>query len=85
LAPNLKTGVILSSLPVFPVTLALDAKAAVIFQRYPRLTCEYSEEARRNGLEIYVWIINTVEDFERVRRLGVNGIVTDNPCLFKSR
>lgn len=84
LAPNLKTGVILSSLPVFPVTLALDAKADVIFQRYPRLTGEYSEEARRNGLEIYVWIINTAEDFERARKLGVTGIVTDNPCLFKS-
>jgi glycerophosphoryl diester phosphodiesterase len=84
LAPNLKTGVILSSLPVFPVTLALDAKADVIFQRYPRLTREYSAEAIRKGLEIYVWTINTVEDFERARELGVTGIVTDNPCLFKS-
>lgn len=84
LAPNLKTGVILSSLPVFPVSVARDAKADIIFQRYPRLTREYTEEARRNGLEIYVWIINTMEDFERVRGLGVTGIVTDNPCLFKS-
>ena len=84
LAPNLKTGVILSSLPVFPVMVARDAKVDVIFQRYPRLTREYTEEARRNGLEIYVWIINTMEDFERVRGLGVTGIVTDNPCLFKS-
>jgi glycerophosphoryl diester phosphodiesterase len=85
LAPSLKTGVILSSLPVFPVTLALDAKADAIFQRYPRLERGYVEDAKRNGLAIYVWLINTVEDFERVRELGVNGIVTDNPCLFKSR
>ncbi|HUV02607.1 MAG TPA: glycerophosphodiester phosphodiesterase family protein [Desulfobacteria bacterium] len=76
---------LLSSLPVFPVTLALDAKAAAIFQCYPRFERGYVEDARRNGLEIYVWLINTVEDLERVRGLGVNGIVTDNPCLFKSR
>jgi glycerophosphoryl diester phosphodiesterase len=85
LAPSLKTGVILSSLPVFPVTVALDAQADAIFQRYPRLERGYVEDARRNGLAIYVWLINTMEDFERVRGLGVNGIVTDNPCLFTSR
>jgi glycerophosphoryl diester phosphodiesterase len=85
LAPSLKTGVILSSLPVFPVTVARDAQADAIFQRYPRLERGYVEDARRNGLAIYVWLINTMEDFERVRGLGVNGIVTDNPCLFTSR
>jgi glycerophosphoryl diester phosphodiesterase len=84
LAPNLKTGVILSSLPVFPVTLARDAKADIIFQRYPRLKKEYVEEASRNKIEIYTWTINTVEDLEKSRELGVKGIVTDNPCLFKS-
>ena len=84
LAPNLKTGVIISSLPVFPVTLARDAKADIIFQRYPRLNKEYVEEASRNKIEIYTWTLNTVEDFEKARELGVKGIVTDNPCLFKS-
>ncbi len=84
LAPNLKTGVILSSLPVFPVTVARNAKANIIFQRYPRLNQEYVEEASRNKIEIYTWTINTVEEFEEACELGVSGIVTDNPCLFKS-
>ncbi len=84
LAPILKTGVILSSLPIFPVTLAIEARADVIFQRYPRLTREYVEEASENEIEIYPWLINTVEDFENVRELGVRGVVTDNPCLFQN-
>jgi glycerophosphoryl diester phosphodiesterase len=83
LAPHLKTGVILSSLPVFPVRVARDAEADVIFQRYPRLNKAYVEEASRNEIEIYTWTINTREDFEEARELGVSGIVTDNPCLFK--
>lgn len=83
LAPTIKTGVIISSLPVFPVKLALDAKADIIFQKYPRLNREYIEEASRNEIAIYPWTINTIEDFEKVRELGVPGVVTDNPCLFK--
>ncbi|MHC1610336.1 MAG: glycerophosphodiester phosphodiesterase [Candidatus Methanospirareceae archaeon] len=83
LAPNIKTGVIISSLPLFPVRLATDAHADIIFQRYPRLEREYIEEASRNGIAIYLWTINTIEDFEKARELGVAGVVTDNPCLFK--
>jgi glycerophosphoryl diester phosphodiesterase len=85
LAPNIKTGVIISSLPVFPVTLATDAHADIIFQRYPRLDREYVEEASSKEIEIYLWIINTVEDLEKARELGVTGIITDYPCLFKFR
>jgi len=83
LAPELKTGVILSSLPIFPVQLAIDARAAIIFQKYPRLNRAYIEEASKKGIEIYPWTINTIEDLENVRELGIKGVVTDNPCLFK--
>lgn len=84
LLPELKTGIILASLPVFPVQLAIDARATIIFQKYPRLNRAYIEEATRKGIEIYPWPINTREDLEHVRELGVKGIVTDNPCLFKT-
>jgi glycerophosphoryl diester phosphodiesterase len=84
LAPGIKTGVILSSLPIFPVQVAIDARADSIFQKYPRLNREYVVEALSNGIDIYPWTINTREDYEKVRELGVHGIVTDNPCLFKS-
>lgn len=84
-APELKTGIILSSLPLFPVQLAIDARADSIFQKYPRLNRAYIAEASSNGIEIYPWTINTREDLEKVRELGVQGVVTDNPCLFKYR
>ena len=84
-APGLKTGIILSALPVYPVQVALDARAEIIFQRYPRLTRDYVEAAATRGIEIYAWVINTREDFERAEALGVAGIATDNPCLFSVR
>jgi glycerophosphoryl diester phosphodiesterase len=83
LAPRIKTGVIISSLPVFPVNLALDANANVIFPKYTRLNREFIEEAVEKGIQIYPWTVNTREDLERVLELGVDGIVTDNPCLLR--
>ncbi|MGC9443995.1 MAG: glycerophosphodiester phosphodiesterase [Candidatus Methanospirareceae archaeon] len=83
--PHVKTGIILSSLPVYPVQVALDARAAIIFQRYPRLTRDYVDAATKQGIEIYAWIINTREDFEHALELGVAGIATDKPCLFTAR
>lgn len=83
-APRLKTGIILASLPVFPIAVAHAARADVIFQRYQRLTSEYVAEAARQNIAVYPWLINTQEELERVRRLGVTCIVTDHPCRFSA-
>jgi glycerophosphoryl diester phosphodiesterase len=83
-APRLKTGIILSSLPVFPIAVARAARADVIFQRYPRLTGDYVAEASKENITVYPWLINTMEELETVRSLGVTGIVTDQPCRFSA-
>ena len=84
LAPKIKTGIIISSLPVFPVRIAIDASANVIFPKYPRLNTEFVAEALKKGIEIYPWTINTREDFEHALELGVEGVVTDDPCKLKT-
>ncbi|HDS45704.1 MAG TPA: glycerophosphodiester phosphodiesterase [Methanomicrobia archaeon] len=84
-APQVKTGIILSALPVFPLQVARDAGAEIIFQRYPRLTREYVDAAAMQGIEIYAWVINTREDCKCAEALGVAGIATDNPCHFTRR
>ena len=38
--------------------------------------------ARRLGLEIYVWPVNAAPALGRLRRLGVDGVMTDDPALF---
>jgi glycerophosphoryl diester phosphodiesterase len=83
LEPKIKTGVIISSLPVFPVNLARDANANVIFPKYPRLNGELVEKAHKNGIDVYPWVINRKKDLEKVIELGVDGIVTDDPCLIR--
>jgi len=76
----IRTGIIIASLPVFPVLLAADARADAIFPKYPRLNLRLVEDAKIAGIEVYPWVINTAEDARSVARLGVAGVVNHTPC-----
>jgi Zn-finger protein len=78
---NLKTGIIISSLPVRPVELALWARADAIFPK--RTNPRLFQEAHRCGIEVYPWTINSVDEASWLFRLGSDGVVTDNPCLIR--
>lgn len=75
---DIKTGIIISSLPIKPVDLALWADADSIF---PRITNpNLFKNAHRAGLEVYPWTINDPDQVRWLKRLGADGLVTDNPC-----
>jgi glycerophosphoryl diester phosphodiesterase len=78
---NLKTGIIISSLPLRPVELALWARADAILpnRTNPRLF----QEAHRCGIEVYPWTINSIDEASWLFRIGADGLVTDNPCLIR--
>jgi glycerophosphoryl diester phosphodiesterase len=78
---NLKTGIIISSLPLRPVELALWAKADAIFPK--RTNPRLFQEAHKCGIEVYPWTINSVEEASWLFRIGADGLVTDKPCLIR--
>jgi glycerophosphoryl diester phosphodiesterase len=78
---DLRTGIIISSLPVQPVQLALWARADAIFPR--RCNPRLFKEAHRCGLKVYPWTINESEEAAWLLRLGADGLVTDDPCLIR--
>ncbi len=80
-APEIKTGVIITSVPVNPVRLVQDAKADVIFAKYSRITREFIDACvGYEGIEVYLWTVNTIDDLNNTISYGVDGVVTDNPC-----
>jgi len=81
LNPNVRTGVIVSSQPISPARLALDAKACAIFQKYTYLDRKIVDEAHEQGLDIYAWTVDNVESATRLASIGVDGIVTNRPRL----
>ena len=78
---DLRTGIIISSLPVKPVQLALWAKADAIFPK--RVNPRLFKEAHRQGLKVYPWTVNGKEEASWLLRLGADGLVTDDPCLVR--
>ncbi|VVB65201.1 Glycerophosphoryl diester phosphodiesterase family protein [uncultured archaeon] len=78
---NLKTGIIISSLPVRPVELALWAGADALFPK--RTNPRLFQEAHRCGIDVYPWTINSVDEASWLIRLGADGLVTDDPCLIR--
>lgn len=78
----LKTGIIISSLPINPVQLALLAKSAAIFPE--RVNARLFKEAHQHEIAVYPWIVNNKEEASWLLRLGADGLVTDDPCLIRA-
>lgn len=78
---DLKTGIIISSLPVRPIELAVWAGADAIFPK--RTNPRLFQEAHRRGIKVYPWTINSTDEANWLLRLGADGLVTDDPCLIR--
>jgi len=54
-----------------------------IYSIYFRLLNEgMMREIKRNGMKVIVWTVNDSEDYDRMMRLGVDGMITDFPDRF---
>ena len=78
---NLRTGIIIASLPMKPVELALWARADAIFPE--RINPRLFKEAHQKGLLVYPGNVNTKDLACWLLRLGADGLVTDDPCLIR--
>lgn len=82
---NVRTGVIIASRPVKPVQLALDAESNALFPKHVYVDREMVLEAHENGLPVYPWTVDTVEELKRLIEMQVDGVVTNKPNLLSSR
>ena len=79
LAPELGVGVLLAGVP-----LDLAACAEALGARSVNLSVDFLdaaliEDARRRALRVYVYTVNELDDIDRCRRLGVDGVFSDYP------
>jgi glycerophosphoryl diester phosphodiesterase len=78
---DLKTGIIISSLPIDPVQLAVWAKARAIFPK--RVNARMIKEAHQQCISVFPWTVNNRERARWLLRLGADGLVTDDPCMIR--
>ncbi|MCD9879893.1 glycerophosphodiester phosphodiesterase [Streptomyces guryensis] len=79
LVPGVRTALIGSRYGTDIVDRAVEAGAATVCLNIRRLTLEVVEQARKAGLRIIGWVVNTQDHLRLVRALQLDGATTDYP------
>ncbi|WP_393099970.1 glycerophosphodiester phosphodiesterase [Streptomyces sp. LN325] len=79
LVPGVRTALSASRYGVDVVDRAVEAGAATVCLNVRRLTLEVVEHARKSGLRIIGWVVNTQDQLRLVRALELDGATTDYP------
>lgn len=80
LNPDIRTGFI-----TYQIYSGLYENEAVDFfsMKYNLVSKGVVRQVHKNGKEIHVWTVNSKTEFERLERIGVDNIITDNPAYAK--
>ncbi len=62
---------------------AVDMGAAAILPSHEAVTREAVEEAHRAGLRLVTWTVDDVGEAARLLAMGVDGIITNDPCTLQ--
>lgn len=76
---NIKIALITEDDPLLAIDPALTLKAVAINPSYKTLNKKVVDEIFKAGLKIYTWTVNNKNQIDKMKKLGVNGIITDYP------
>ena len=80
LEPKLKVGVLLSEWDDEYLDIANEVKAYAIVPYYKIISKELYEKIKGSGFKLIVWTVNDADDVLKMLSIGVDGIITDDPC-----
>ena len=76
---NVKIALVTGVDPLLAIEPALNLNAVAINPDYKNLNKENVQKIFNSGLKIYTWTVNNNTDIIKVKKLKVNGIMTDFP------
>ncbi len=79
---SLKIGALTCSIPMNYSEFAQKMNAYSIHCSSDFINYEYVKDAHRRGLKVFVYTINEIDEFYRMKALGVDGIFTNFPDIF---
>ncbi|MGA1872644.1 MAG: glycerophosphodiester phosphodiesterase [Thermoplasmatota archaeon] len=82
LLPSVRKGFIFEDHPDMGIDFASGLGAWSVVPRFDLVDEGFVESARSLDLKVLVWTVNDVRDVRKMERMGVDGIVTDDPGLF---
>ncbi|GHF56473.1 glycerophosphodiester phosphodiesterase [Streptomyces griseosporeus] len=81
LVPGVRTALVAEHYGPEVVERAVAVGAATVCLDIQRLTLEVVERARKAGLRVCAWVVNTQQDLRLVRALELDGATTDYPDI----
>jgi glycerophosphoryl diester phosphodiesterase len=82
LIPAIKIGALHVSIPVENAKFANELSAYSVHPSIEFIDKDYVTDAHQRGLKVFVFTVNTVEDFQRMKDLAVDGVFTNYPDKF---
>jgi len=77
--PNVTIAVLTEEDPVDAIPVAKELNAVAINPYFKNLDLEKANEIRDAGFKIYTWTVNEPADIEAMKRIAVDGIITNFP------
>ncbi len=81
---TIMTAYLIENINPFEENMAkLDFIPTIYSPYYQLVTDTLVQQVKTKGMDLIPWTINKVEDMQRMKELGVDGIITDYPNLIK--
>ncbi len=79
-APDLQLGIVYPSRPSFSLNrLATEIQASFVVPNRSHVTKSWVKNQHRQGRKILPYTVNTRQELTRLHRVGVDGVITDDP------
>ncbi|MBT1064227.1 glycerophosphodiester phosphodiesterase [Bowmanella sp. Y26] len=79
LRPELTIGALTASCPLHYAAFAQELSAASVHTDIAFTNLEFVQDAKARGLKVYVYTVDEVQDMQRLKSWGVDGIFTNVP------
>jgi glycerophosphoryl diester phosphodiesterase len=84
LMPDVPIGILYERRPLGYQKLAHELNASSINLSINQVNKKLVEEIHKNGLQVWVYTINSLEEFKKMKAMGVDAIFTNFPGRFIS-
>ncbi len=79
LNPDVAIAVLTEENPIDAIPTAKELKAVAINPYFKKLDLEVADQIHDAGFKIYTWTVNELEDIDAMKKIAVDGIITNFP------
>ena len=77
--PEVQIGALMTGIPLNFAAFAEKVGASFVGLCMEFINQEFVDDAHKRGLEVFVWTVNDLDDIQKIKDLGVDGIFSNFP------